>query len=303
MAAEVAEVAVVEPIVVLGAPRSGTSLVAGVLAAHPATAFAGEPRLTWRYGNDGRSDQLRPEHATPAVVAHIRSHFGRLLAEQGASRLVEKTPANAVRPRFVDAVLPDARFVHVVRNGWGAVPSLRAFSERRAVGFDAKQRTKLARRVREARPSQWRFYAGELAGRLRPGQGRAPYGPRLAGLGAVLSELGPLEAAALQWRTSVDQVTAFGRSLPPARYLEVRLESLDAGVIDRLLDFCGLPRDPAVTERFTSLFEPGLATGRSQLTAEERAVVAPYVLPANAWLGYGDDDQAGRPVAAGEGVG
>jgi hypothetical protein len=279
-----------EPIIVIGAPRSGTTLLTKVLEAHPDVAVSLEPRLVWRYGNDRRSDELRPQHATPRVVDHVHRSFAALLRDRGAARLVEKTPANAVRPRFIDAVFPDARYVHITRNGWAAVPSMRTFWERRATGFDTRQVGKLQRRLREAHPSQLPFYVAELTRRLsRSLGGHVPlYGPRLAGLQAVADELGRLEAAALQWRTCVEQTAAFGRALPAGRYLEVHLEDLDSERVEEIMSFCGLRAASSVRDRFQELYRPQAARRRASLSDEERAVLAPYVLAANTWLGYHD---------------
>lgn len=279
------------PIVVLGAPRSGTSLVARLLAAHPGTVAALEPRLVWRFGNDSRSDQLRPEHATPAVVAHIHRHFSRVVAQSGGGRLVEKTPANALRPHFVDAVFPDALYVHVTRDGWAAVPSLRDLWERRSTGFDRRQVSKLSRRLREASPAQVRHYAAELAGRVRRGRAgtKAPplYGPRVAGLAEIAAELGVLEAAAVQWRACVDATVAFGAEVGPRRFLQVALEELDDEALATMVEHCRLPADPAVGEHFRATFDPLVARRRAPLDPDERRIVAPYVAAANARLGYG----------------
>jgi len=289
---------IASPIVVLGAPRSGTTLLAQVLAAHPDVTALREPRLVWRYGNDRLSDQMRPAHATPDVIDHIHAGFAAAIAGGGGSRVVEKTPANAVRPDFVDAVFPDARYVHITRNGWGAVPSISAFWQRRGTGFDRRQVAKLRRRLREARLSQLRHYAPELLRRVigRRG-GRLPlYGPRLAGLGDVVEELGHLEAAALQWRACVDSASTFGRALPRDRYIEIGLEALTEEVIRAVLDLAGLSQSSDVLEAFRGVYDREIASRRVQLTDAERAVVAPYVLPANAWLGYPGMSDGGTPV-------
>ena len=305
-----------QPIVVLGAPRSGTSLLAGILGAHPDVTVIGEPRLVWRYGNDAHSDELGPEHATPPVVEHIRRHFAGALAEaearaasqsgeqraraalqsggQSGRRLVEKTPANAVRPRFVDAVFPDARFVHITRDGWAAVPSMRAFWERRGTGFDAKQAAKLTRRLREARPAQVPHYAGELLRRVAGGRHVPLYGPRLAGLQQVADEQGRLAAAALQWRTCVERTATFGRLLPPDRYFEVQLESLGVADVARIVEFCGLRSAPEVLDRFRQEYRIDAARHRAEISDDERALIAPAVVPVNTWLGY-DEDNLSRP--------
>jgi hypothetical protein len=277
-----------EPVILLGAPRSGTSFLADVLGAHPDVALLVEPRLSWRYGNDDRSDQFRPVDARPEVIDHIHDRFAAFVEQRGARRLVEKTPANALRPHFVDAVFPDARYVHITRNGWASVPSISAFWERRGAGVDARQARKLRRRLAEADVRQLRFYVREGVRRIAgPVTRRTPlYGPRLAGLQAIVDELGRLEAAALQWRTCVEQAAAFGRSLPDGRYLELRLEDLSPGSILTMLDVCGLRHADAVLERFEARYRPEDAARTRPLSAEERARLAPSIVATNAWLGY-----------------
>lgn len=279
---------VTRPIVILGAPRSGTSLLCDLFDAHPDVLVLREPRLVWRYGNDRRSDQMRPAHARPEVVDHIHGSFSALLRERGVTRLVEKTPANSVRPGFVDVVFPDACYLHITRNGWAAVPSLRDFSLRRGSGFDGKQLRKLRRRLREAELSQAVHYLPELARRVSGRFDPRPvlYGPRLAGLGPVARELGQLEAAALQWRTCVDNAATFGRALASDRYLELQLERLDPDTITRMLEFCGVRVVDEVLTRFETSFRPESGLRRPHLSAADRALIAPYVMPANAWLGY-----------------
>ena len=242
----------------------------------------------WRFGNDRRSDQLRAADARPEVIDHVHRSFAESLRALGRTRIVEKTPANTVRPAFVEAVFPDARFVHITRDGWAAVPSISAFASRRASGFDARQVRKLRRRLQEAELVQMRHYVPELARRAAGRLGRrAPlYGPRLAGLRLVVDELGPLEAAALQWRTCIDAATVFGRSLPSARYLEVRLEQLDVTTMAQVLEFCDLPASSEVLDGFHASYRSNEGRARRDLSEAERAILAPYIEPANAWLGY-----------------
>lgn len=285
-----------EPVLVLGAPRSGTTMLARVLGSHPECARAREARLVWKYGNDRRSDELTSAHASEKVAAHIRNHFAELVGEAGGGRLVEKTPANSLRPWFVDTVFPDARYVHITRDGWGCVPSIRAFWEARSTGLDAKQRAKAGRRLRESHPSQLPHYAAELARRVLPGPGRhrALYGPRIAGLEGVVDDLGVLAASALQWQACTTRAATFGRDIGPARYLEVKLERLDAATLATVMDFCGLSPDAEVVERFISTYDPTIARRQVPLGPDEHRLVAPVVGPVNAWLGY---DRENRPAA------
>lgn len=294
------------PVIILGAPRSGTTLLCDLLDVHPDVRVVREPRLVWRYGNDGRSDQLRAVHARPEVVDHIHGAFAAMLAPDvdadidarsagrtaesrpAEKRMVEKTPANTVRPWFVDAVFPDAYYVHITRDGWAAVPSMRDFSARRGAGFDGRQVRKMWRRLREAQPRQIAHYLPELAGRVsgRLARRRPMYGPRLAGHGQLLAELGPLEVAALQWRTCVDSAATFGHTIGPQRYRQVQLERLDVDGLASLLDFCGLPVADEVLDGFRAQYRPEAGLRRGSLSDKESALIAPYVVAANMALGY-----------------
>ncbi len=60
------------PIILIGSPRSGTSLLGRLLAAHPDVAHWKEPRMVWITGNQHLPDDvLHEEHLTPEIAAEI----------------------------------------------------------------------------------------------------------------------------------------------------------------------------------------------------------------------------------------
>ena len=126
------------PIVVIGSPRSGTTLLGNLLGTHPLLSQVEEPRLTWKYGNDDKSDMLRAGDARPEVCQHIRRDFGKAVSDAGRERLIEKTPSNSLRMEFVDRVLPGCIFIHTVRDGVESVLSIRKFWEQYARGTEGK---------------------------------------------------------------------------------------------------------------------------------------------------------------------
>jgi hypothetical protein len=287
------------PIIILGSPRSGTSLLSGVIGKHRALAMAMEPRLVWRYGNDGKSDFLARKDARPAVVAHIRSTFARLVREQGKGRLVEKTPSNSLRPAFVDAVFPDCLFVHIVRHPVDCVVGMRDFWSANQGGLQppgdgatSVRANPIYRRLREMTLRQSPYYAAELARRVAPSWmsrvlGERTLGPRLPGINQIWRELDLLEVAALQWRWCVEVSRQFGRTLPADRYLECRLEDLDPTRLRAVLDFCGLDHDPGVLDYFEGFFDPARSRSRrTRATPDEIERVIRWVEPTMQWLGY-----------------
>ena len=245
-----------------------------------------EARLVWRYGNDRRSDELEPAHATPHVVGAIHESFAKL-TEGRPGRLVEKTPANSVRPWFVNQVFPDAVYVHIMRNGWSCVPAISSFWQSRSTGVDSKQVSKARRRLREARLSQLPHYPREVAGRVVGQRGRTRlYGPRVLGLQELVDEHGVVAGAALQWQRCVERSCAFGRELGADRYLEVRLEEFDRAALSRVLAFCGLAPSDQVDEEHAARYDPATARRQRPLPDDDVRRVAPFVVPVNAWLGY-----------------
>jgi hypothetical protein len=278
------------PIVVIGAPRTGTSILGALLGRHRDLVYCEEPRLVWRYGNDRRSDALRPEDARPAVRAYIRAWFAAYVRERGGGRLVEKTPANSLRMAFVDRVLPGARFVHVLRNPIDAVLSIQHFWSGYAGGVGHLElRRRLMRRLREIDPRQLPHYALEFSRRLLPRRfaGVQVWGPRFPGVEGMLRELDLLEVCAMQWRLCVEAACRYGRTLPAERYLECRLEAFDHAALDRILAFCELDNYPELRRAVDTHFHSELAARRRAVaSAEEQERVKALVEPTAAWLGY-----------------
>jgi hypothetical protein len=280
------------PIIIVGAPRSGTTLLGQVLKHHPALAYAEEPRLVWRSGNDGGSDRLTPNQARPEVITSIREHFQRVVTSAGRSRLLEKTPSNALRLPFVDRVFPDALYVHIVRNGFDSVLSIERFWVEHAAGVKMH---KVRERLSEI---DWRrapHYAREMLRRVAPKAirgvvGRPVWGPRIPGIDSLLRDLDLIEVCALQWRMCVDLALDFGRRLPTTRYFECRLEELNRQQLDHLVSFCGLDASTEVQRAFEDHFRPSMAGARKK-AAEQAALerIRPWIATTMASLDYPTD--------------
>lgn len=139
-------------IFVVGCPRSGTTLLQGMLAQHsriasfPETHFfaIAYPRnrfkraLTWPASHlgtvlDELLEQLgRPDLKGQYRVGRFQRHYERpfialldRLAEEGGKDLwVEKTPRHLHFIRQITRRVPDVRFIHIVRSGPDVVASL-----------------------------------------------------------------------------------------------------------------------------------------------------------------------------------
>lgn len=285
-----------KPVIIVGAPRSGTAIVAHVLRAHPDMAYLREPRLLWRHGNDAKSDLLSAEDARPEVRAWIRGRLAAAVREQGRSRLTEKTPSNSLRLPFVDAVLPDCRFVHVIRNGPDTVASIhRAWTTTPRGVRTARQKDRFRRHLREIELRSAPRYLGEFARQMVPARfsgmvGPRLWGPRLPGIDGLVRDLDLLEVCALQWRMCVELACHAGRRLGPDRYLECRVDDFTPETLKEIVDFCDLGDAPEVWEAFRSEYEPDkIHEYGKDLRPHDLRRVMDWIEPTVAWL------DAGRP--------
>ena len=277
------------PIVVLGAARSGTSMTSRVLMRHPDVAFWMEPKYIWKVGRPLAPDDRRgAEDATPRVRRYIRRAFERFAEEEGKPRFMEKTPSNCFRVPFVHAVLPEARFLHVVRDGRAATRSaLRMWTK-------TPDKRALRRRLstREVPLRDAPFYAAavlrDVVGRQLFPQKAFVWGPQFPGIRRVRAEEGVVAACATQWRASVDAALDGLRAVPADRQLTVRFEDLMADLESELrsiLDFLELPPSDAVLDYARSFVDADHAG--SYADPLDPAEIDPYLEPTLSQLGYG----------------
>ncbi|MEO8033045.1 MAG: sulfotransferase [Acidobacteriota bacterium] len=130
-----------QPVFIVCAPRSGSSLffetlgqspslwtvggeshgiIEGLPALHPATRLY-------------HSNRLDASDATPAVIVQLQRRFAARLRNRDAEaprpgttamRLLEKTPKNALRVPFLAAAFPDARFIYLYRDMRDTISSM-----------------------------------------------------------------------------------------------------------------------------------------------------------------------------------
>jgi hypothetical protein len=280
------------PIIIIGSPRSGTTILGKILSQHPDLVYVEEPRLTWRLGNDKGSDMLRGSQARPEVIRDIRKSFEQFVREGDGHRLLEKTPSNALRMEFVDRVFPDCKFIHITRNGLDSVLSIRKFWLDHSGGIKTH---KIKERLKEIDIRRAPHYAREMARRAAPKWmsgvvGPKVWGPRLPGLDGLVRDLDLLEVCALQWRMCVEAAVHYGRTLPPDRYLQFRLEDIALGTLPQILEFCDLRPDAEMESFFNEKFDPSLR-GARKVNADEAEIrhIMSWIEPTMQWLGYDTD--------------
>lgn len=118
------------PVFILSAPRSGSTLLFETLAQSPDLAtiggeshrlIEGVPELSMP-ARGWQSNRLLAKDATPEIAERLAQEFHAALRDRdglaagGRVRMLEKTPKNALRVPFLDAVWPDAEFIFLYRD-------------------------------------------------------------------------------------------------------------------------------------------------------------------------------------------
>jgi hypothetical protein len=199
-----------DPILLFGAPRSGTTYLQNLLNANPSVFISHETRVfAWlhqalnvlpldqRYLVTYRDDFV--ERLSAVLPETIRDFYRGLAPEAlywGDKNPHYADPHNAGCLDLVAELFPDSRFIHIIRDGRDVACSLV--------------------RKQDSDGNPWVTF----------------------------------ETAHMTWTSHVDLGCEFGCALGPERYFEVRYEDLiadDLAVADELFGFLGIPLHPAVS--------------------------------------------------------
>jgi hypothetical protein len=246
-----------QPVIIVGAARSGTNMLRDAL-----TCFDGattwpcdEINAIWRhYWATWPSDELRPQHATPRACRFVRREFQRLAHRARAQWVVEKTCANSLRVDFVRKILPEAKFVLIVRDGRDVVASA---VKRWCAKFESRYTLKKLRYIPLGDIPLYgvRFILNRARRAAAHDHRLKSWGPRFEGMDAMLATHSLAEVCAEQWSRCVLQAARSLASMPPDRVCVVHYECFvgqPALELARIATFVGIPMPSGKAERFAA---------------------------------------------------
>ena len=224
---------------VVGSPRSGTTWLQRLLAAHPKIhtgqesglfdAYIGPQLRVWRRDLDtttsgragiGMGCYLTEEEFMQILKGYLLQLMQPMLKDVGNGELfLEKTPSHALFLPEIMELLPNSRIIFVMRDGRDVVASLLAASK------------------------SWGSY----------------WAPKNA------------RSAAAMWRQHVEAVRRIAPDLPHGQFMEVRYESLvqsPNATLRSVFDFLGLDCNEKEIENSIQLNQIGSAGTPIQLSGE-----------------------------------
>ena len=250
-----------EFVIILGAARSGTTMLANLLKKDPRVLYIGEPRYVWKYKNFHHGhDKLTKEHITSEIRNHIVSFFNNQLLQNEAEILLEKTPSNSLRFEFVYDLFPQAKFIHIIRNGYDVARSAKQrwqgaytnteLAHKSNLNEISRATNKRLKRKWDHSNIRWKDLLLDLkyslplylnnAGIIK----QSIWGPCYPGIRHDFKHMELIEVCSLQWKHSVESVLEFKNSKSfNGAYFEIRYEDIVSGDQTRvtdMFDFAGI---------------------------------------------------------------
>lgn len=271
------------PIVIIGAPRSGTNMLRDALAScdRAATWPCDEINAIWRHYNARfPSDELQPAQATLSVKRYVRNAFQRLAHRTEAKWIVEKTCANSLRVDFVRAILPEAKFIFLVRDGCDVTASS---IKRWSAPFDVRYTLRKARYVPldDIATLAVRFVANRVYRIGARDRRLGSWGPTFDGMQEMVRERSLAEVCAEQWSRCVRSAAAALAAYPLDQVCFVRYETLVGNPqreMRRVAGFAGIEMREEQLRRAASAMSPNsVGKGRNELNADSLSRIEPLI--------------------------
>src|SRR5690554_2907089 len=264
-------------VIIVGAPRSGTNMLRDVLTAFDGVATwpCDEINYIWRHGNVRfPSDEIPKDLATAAVKNYIQKRFLDIRQKYSADIVVEKTCANSLRVPFVDAVVPDAKYVFIYRDGIDATGSAKEWW---TAELDISYILEKVRFVPKVDLPYYalRYFWARVYRFISREKRLAFWGPALDGMQDILQKHSLNEVCALQWQRCVDKSEEAFARMPEDKVVRVRYEDFVRNPVtelSRILTFLGKEIPQERIERAVEGVSPrSLGKGRKALGEQEVA--------------------------------
>lgn len=229
-----------QPVIIIGAGRSGTNMLRDILTKlpHSGTWPCDEINYIWRHGNIRvPHDEFTKIHATARVQSYIRNQFDKIARKYKLNVLIEKTCANALRVEFVHQIIPNAKYIHIIRDARDVVASAKL---RWTAPLDIPYIAKKARYVPITDIPYYAFkYLGNRIYRLFSREKRlAFWGPKFNGIEEALNQYSLEEVCAIQWKKCVDNADAQLSAIDETQVYQLYYEDFVTSPKEELIRLC-----------------------------------------------------------------
>lgn len=249
-----------------------------------------EINYIWRHGNrEFESDEFTREMADDRTAKYIRKQFAKFSSQHPDKFVIEKTCANTLRCEFVDEVIPNAKFVQIIRDGRDVAASA---SIRWNAGLDVGYILKKTKYVPLSDVPYYAIrYLGSHVYRLTTKKNRlSTWGPKFAGMQEVFENNELVVGCAIQWKACVEKAQKQLGGLDPSKVMTVRYEEVTAAPaewIGKICEFVGAEVDSDAIEKLTSTVSTkSVGKWQTQLSSEQVDLINQHAGDLLQQLGY-----------------
>ena len=293
---------------IIGSPRSGTTVLGNILDCHSQIAEWYEPYYMWSFFIGSHEDDVwETSFITTRARKKIIKEYQRYKKKTGKDLIVEKTPGHAFHIQPIRSVFPDAKWIHLLRDGRDATLSINKEWNKRAEMVNQQSYRQLVdtalAMLRRQPYLKYRLMAllyeilairsvdPKMYLNKSKWKGKPYWGPRFKGWEAFIAEHTHLEFNAMQWVKSVEAVQADWGTIPESRRLEIRYETLldnPEKTLTTVLEFLGYAPSRAFFERIPRLKPVNSCKWKEEFTTSEIERIQPILTPMLGKTGYLD---------------
>jgi len=291
---------------VIGSPRSGTTILGNILNRHPEIAEWYEPYYLWEKHFPCKEDDMwSEEYLNERTKKSIQREYSIYSNKAKKPIVLEKSPGHELNVRIVVRIFPDAKWIHVVRDGRDVTLSIRKEWDRRARIVRNRDFLALFRAGLNMIQRQpfWRYKLMAIIHEIRSNsslnpqnylnksrwEGNEGWGNRFQGWKEYLQSHSTIEFNAMQWVKSIEAVQKNWHLLPEKNKIEIRYEDLlrsPEEILGNIFAILGVAMSTGFLKMIPPLKRDNFHKWNREFDAEELRRISPVLTAKLIELGY-----------------
>jgi hypothetical protein len=298
---------------IVGSPRSGTTILGELLDKHHHISQWYEPYFVWdRFFRTAPDDERTEADAIPPVAKWIYRNFSNYKMKKKCVVLIDKSPRNSLKIPFILKIFPQAKFIHLLRDGRDVTLSINKewlrrqniIQNPRSRGrFNYGEAYQVIRKFLSRQPffkdklrALWFETHGHLINkkkhlnRLR-WKGEIGWGPRFKHWERFFEQSSLLQFNAYQWLHCVKHIETHWKLIQKNYRLIVHYEDLiqtPRQKITEILEFLGLDARNSFFESLPELKADNYNKWKTEFSKEELKKIRPILTSQLKKFGYAE---------------
>jgi hypothetical protein len=299
---------------IIGAPRSGTTILGSILDHHPSISTWIEPYYIWdHYFREAPHDERDASDANAEVQGWIRNAFSKYRKNLKVDRVVDKSPRNCLKLPFVQQIFPEAHYIFLLRDGRDTILSILRQWERKKRIFAKNEgssqwhnRIRILRRWLGRRPTL-KFRLQSILFELGPPStwlqgkflkdirwdGKFGWGPRFKDWQSYIDRVSPLEFSAYQWNSCASGILDNISLIPEHRRFILKYEDFirdPEASITSLFSFLKIDLPDGYMEALPQIWADNSNKWRQAFSSTELKLIGPIIGKTMREIGYENDE-------------